>query len=115
MYRISLFPNSNPLAETLAVLAAKSNGYEKRYTLADLKTVADGQLILYPTLNSDTTCELVGDSTLHLDRKVGDSYETVLIINEVDILELDVPTLSRYEAETILTGIANSCNDELLN
>ena len=112
MYRITLFPQFyNKLAETLTLLAAKSNGSEKPYTLEDLKTVAESEKILYPTTNENTTCELVGNNRLHLDRKVGEQYETALILEQVDILEL--PTLQRYESE--LEGIANPSFHENLN
>ena len=112
MYRITLVPEfSNLLAETLAVLAAKSNGSEKGYTLEDLKNVAEGQKILYPTTNENTTCELLCGNRLHLDRKVGEQYETALILEQVDILE--IPTLQRYDSE--LEGIANPSFHENLN
>ena len=112
MYRITLVPEfSNGLAETLAVLAAKSNGSEKPYTLEKLKTVAESEKILYPTTNENTTCELVGGNRLHLDRKVGEQYETALILEQVDILE--IPTLQRYDSE--LEGIANPSFHENLN
>ena len=115
MYRVTLFENSNSLAETLAVLAAKSNGCEKKYSLQDLNDVAKGQIILYPSMNENTTCELIGSHILHLDKKVKDKYETVLKLEEVEIMELDVPTLSAYEAKEILTGLADEKNHELLN
>ena len=112
IYRITLVPEfSNGLAETLAVLAAKSNGSEKPYTLEKIKTVAESEKILYPTTNENTTCELVGGNRLHLDRKVGEQYETALILEQVDILEL--PTLQRYDSE--LEGIANPLYHENLN
>jgi hypothetical protein len=112
MYRITLFPQfSNGLAETLAVLAAKSNGSEKGYTLEDLKNVAEGQKILYPSLNENTTCELVGNNRLHLDRKIGEQYETALILEQVDILE--IPTLERYNEEP--KGLKNDNHEYLLN
>jgi len=112
MYRITLFPQfSNGLAETLAVLAAKSNGSEKMYSLDDLKNVAEGQKILYPYSNENTTCELVGGNKLHLDRKVGEQYETALILEQVDILE--IPTLERYNEEP--QGLKNDNHEYLLN
>lgn len=110
MYRIFLLPHSNSLAETLAILAAKSNGRDKKHTLSDLKNVADGQMVLYPSLNEDTTCELIGGNTLHLDRKVKDGYETILIIEQIEVLDL-CPTLNRYAG----TGIADEANHEQLN
>jgi len=115
IYRISLFEHSTQLAETLATLAAKSNGCEKKYTLTDLSHVANSEIILYPSLNQNTTCELLDEHTLHLDRKVGDDYKTVLIIEQVDILEIDYPTLTRQDATDILEGIANPSNHENLN
>ena len=112
MYRITLFPQFyNKLAETLTLLAAKSNGSEKPYTLEDLKTVAESEKILYPTTNENTTCELVGNNRLHLDRKVGEQYETALILEQVDILEL--PTLQRYDEEP--QGLKNDNHEYLLN
>jgi len=115
IYRISLTENASQLAETLAILAAKSNGSEKKYSLEDLETVAKGETILYPSLNKNTTCELIGSHLLHLDRKVGESYQTVLILESVEVLDLDVPTLTRNEAKEILDGIANPENMENLN
>ena len=112
MYRITLVPEfSNGLAEKLAVLAAKSNGSEKPYTLEKLKTVAESEKILYPTTNENTTCELVGGNRLHLDRKVGEQYETALILEQVDILE--IPTLQRHEEEP--QGLKNDNHEYLLN
>ena len=112
MYRITLFPQfSNGLSETLAILAAKSNGSEKGYTLEYLKNVAEGQKILYPTTNENTTCELIGGNRLHLDRKVGEQYETALILEQVDILE--IPTLERYNEEP--KGLKNDNHEYLLN
>jgi len=109
MYRISLLPNSNSLAENLAVIAARVNGGLNAYSLEQIKTVADGNILEYPSLYPDTTCEIIGDHILHLDRKVGDNYETVLILEQVDILE--VPTISSYEN----TSLLDDNNHELLN
>lgn len=100
-------PHSTGLADTLAVMAAKANGNDKSFTLANLKTVADGQILLYPSLNENTACELIGENILHLDRKVGDNYETVLRIEQVEIME--VPTLVYQE------GLANPDHEHILN
>lgn len=110
MYRITLLPNADSMADKLAILAARSNGNETPTTLAQLKTVMDGEKIQWPTLYGNTTCELIGDHILHLDRKVADKYETVLILEQVDIME--VPTLSAYEHSG---GILNPLNEEILN
>ncbi len=116
MYRISLLEHSEGLADTLAILAAKSNGRDKKYTIQDLQDVVKGQQLLYPSLYDDITCELIGEHILHLDRKIKGSYENILIIEQVEILVLaDVPTLTRQDAETILKGINDQSNHELLN
>ena len=115
MYRISLLEHSEGLADTLAILAAKSNGRDKKYTLKDLQDVVKGQQLLYPTLYDDIVCELIGDNVMHLDRKVKGSYVTTLVIEQVEIMELDVPTLTRQDAQNLLDGIANHNNQELLN
>jgi len=107
MYRIYLMPHSTSLAEKMAIMAAQSNGEVKPYTLKQIKMVADGNILEYEALNRDTTCELIGENVLHLDRKVGEQYETVLRIEKVEIL--DVPTLS-YQ-----TGIANPEFMECIN
>jgi len=109
MYRISLLPNSNSLAENLAVIAARVNGGQNAYSLEQMKTIADGNVLQYPALYENHTCEIIGDHILHLDRKVGDNYETVLILEQVDILE--VPTISSYENISLL----DDNNHELLN
>ena len=75
MFRISLMPNATSLAEKMAVMAAENNGGARQFTLSQIKTVADGNLLEYPSLNKDTTCELIGDNLLHLDRKVGEPID----------------------------------------
>lgn len=110
-YRITLLEGRNTLADTLALLAASSNGNGNKYSLQDLKNVAEGQKILYPASNSDTTCQLIGNNTLHLDRKIGDDYQTTLIIEMVELfsLEDEIPTLPRH------TSLLDDTNHELLN
>ena len=110
MFRISLMPNATSLAEKMAVMAAENNGGARQFTLSQIKTVADGNLLEYPSLNKDTTCELIGENLLHLDRKVGENYETVLAIEQVEIME--VPTLSAYENTG---GILNPDLHECIN
>ena len=78
--------NRKLLMHKAEILRLLGKTREKGYTLEDLKNVAEGQKILYPSLNENTTCELVGGNRLHLDRKVGEQYETALILEQVDIL-----------------------------
>lgn len=85
-FRITLLPNADSLCEKLAVLAAKSNGGQP-VTLTQLKTVIDSYAIEYPTLYGDTVAELIGENLLHIDRKIGESWHTVAVIEEVEIME----------------------------
>lgn len=86
-YRISLFPDCTSLCEKLAAMAAKSNG-GAAYSLEQLKTVADGNILEYPTMNEGCTAELVGGCTLHIDRKIGKEYKTVLVIEQIEIMAM---------------------------
>ena len=110
MLRITLFDqHSNSLCETLALQAAKSNGSDNKITLNQLKMIADGQVLLYPHGNKDTTAELIGDNHyLHIDRKVGDDYVTALIIEQVEIVELAVK-------ENVVQQRYHLDNESLLN
>lgn len=87
-FRIQLLEGANSLCNTLVLLAAQTNGGAKKITLPMLKNVADSETILYPSLNINTSAELIGDNLLHIDTKVGESYKTVCVIEEVEIMEL---------------------------
>ena len=88
IYRITLTEFSNSLCETLAIQAAKSNGSDNKISLEQLKMIADSEALLYPTTNADTLCEIIGGDTLHLDRKVVEDYQTGLILELVEVVEL---------------------------
>jgi hypothetical protein len=87
-YRVTMYPNANVLCNTLAILAVKSNGLEKPTELRKILSVAESEILQYPSTNGNITPELIGENTLHIDRKIGDKYETVLIIEQVEIFEL---------------------------
>lgn len=89
-FRIKLFAGANTLAETIALLAAKSNG-GKVLTIEQLQGVFDAQCILYPTLNDDIKAELIGGTLLHLDRKIGEDYKTVCVVELVELMEVQAP------------------------
>lgn len=113
MYRITLLPNHNILCQELAIAAARSNGLpeSKKTTTRELEVIFKHECSKYPTSNENMTFEPIGDNLVHVDRKVLDKYETVLILEQVDILEL--PTLQRYDNE--LEGLANPSFHENLN
>lgn len=106
MYRITLFPDANTLCIELAVEAAFSNGRKEPFTIGYLKDIFERDCLKYPTTNSDMTFEVIGNNRVHVDRKVGDRYETVLILEQVELL--DIPTL-------IPLGISDELNHELIN
>lgn len=90
-FRVKLMEGSTSLCDTLVVLAAKSNGGEKKLSLEQLKTVADAEVIKYPHPNIDTQVELIGENLLHIDRKIGDDFVTVAIIEQIEVFEVSTP------------------------
>lgn len=87
-FRIKLFAGANTLAETIALLAAKSNG-GKVLTIEQLQGVFEAQCILYPSLNDDIKAELIGGTLLHIDRKIGEDYKTVCTVQLIEVEELE--------------------------
>ncbi len=87
-YQVSLFSGANDAAEAMARLAIKSNG-DTPLNLYQLEMVGQGSLIQYPTLNGESKVIKIGDSILHVDKKIGDDWKTVLIIREVEVYELE--------------------------
>jgi len=106
LFKTTLIKGSDDLCRKLVTLAAESNGGTP-ITLAQLKTVAEGNKIQYPTLYGDMSAELVGDNTLHIDRKLGDEYQTVCIIEEVEVFDLE---MSEEEQGNALDSFYNALN-----
>jgi len=102
MYRIALYKYANDVCEKLCSLAAKFNGGENKLTLPQLATLVNAKAIEYPTLYSDCKPELIGENLLHIELKVGDNTHTIMSIEEVEILELEVPELTPSMAKDIL-------------
>lgn len=107
MYRITLFPDCNILCQELAVRAAMSNGQDKATNLLEFKSHFAWEQTKYPTANGDMTFEIIGEYLAHIDRKVGDNWVTVMILEQVEIME--VPTLVYQE------GLANPDHEHILN
>lgn len=104
-YRIKLYSGAGQLACELAVLAAKANG-GNWLTLNDLKMVVDVEKIKYPTIHDGFTAEIIGDKILHLDTPGKDGYQTTLVIEEIELLEVDVMD-EIEETEEGLGGLAD--------
>ena len=86
-FRIELSEDATSLCDSIVMLAAKANG-GRSISLKDLETVAKGEAIRFPSINEGATVELIGDTLLHIDKKVKDKYQTVCRIQEVEILEI---------------------------
>lgn len=90
MYRITMTEKANFMCKDIVIAAAISNGNpEKWVSLEGLKGIYQHRCFDNPANAKDSTAELIGNNTLHIDQKVGDNYETVCIIEEVAIMELD--------------------------
>lgn len=87
MYRIFIYPNCSSVWDKLAILAAKHNGGCLQYSVTELAAIGKGLRSEYPELTKDTTIEPVGDNLLHIDTKVGETYQTVMRLELVEILE----------------------------
>ena len=84
-FRITLFQGASTTAETLAIIAAKSNGGEK-VTLNDLEAMFKLKKHEQPATNNSATLISIDAHTLHLDDMVDGKIETVLIIEEIEII-----------------------------
>lgn len=85
-FRISLFENANSLCEKLAGMAARSNGCAA-FTLGQIKSVAEGNIIEYPTINKGYTASLE-NNRLTITETRGEETKTVLSIEQIDVVEL---------------------------
>ena len=84
---------STSLCDTLVILAAKSNGGDKHYSLQQLKTVADGKIIEFPVSNEGVTVELIGEHLLHIDRNMDDEWQTICSIEEIEVFSISTPII----------------------
>lgn len=85
-----MFNGSNGLCDTLVLMAAKSNGKgDGKLTLEQLQMVGESNILQFPALYDDVSLEIIGGRILHIDRKIGDEYKTVCVIEEVEILEME--------------------------
>ena len=105
-YRIKLFSGADSLAQQLAIIAAKANGGQW-VTLNDLKMDVDVEKIKYPSLYGGYTGEIIGDKILHLDTPGRDAYQTVMAIEEIELLEVDVMVEIENEESEGLGGLAD--------
>lgn len=124
MYRIEL-KDQYGLAKDLTLLAALSNGGKRYISLTELEMVAKSEMINYPSLNEGVTIHLIGTDLL-----IDKGTENILHIQEIEVMDLDMPQVSAQDARDILNdlsgvpiidrylnpqGLADNNNHECLN
>jgi hypothetical protein len=92
-YRIILFPNATPVAEKIAIMAAKSNGIfndENKFTFLDMEGIFKVTKYEYPNAYRDTVITIIGENKLTIDtmREKDAPAECELEIELVEIVEL---------------------------
>lgn len=105
-YRIKLFEGADGLSKEIAILAAKSNG-GAYLPIEKLQGVVEAEKLLYPSMNGGKQAEVIGENLLHIDMDVGGKIETVLSIEEIEVMEVmrledDTEVIAEY-----LTGKLN--------
>jgi len=88
IYRITLFPNAPNVCETIALLAAKSNGSENPLSLSDFESIIKLKKFEYPHANAGVNHSLIDDNLLILDYQNSDGeINPALTIELVEIFE----------------------------
>ena len=110
IYRIAIYAHSTSLCDTLASLAAKFNGEQNNLSLNDFKTVAEANVIQYPSLNEGCKVEVLGDDLIHIERTIikysGEKEtHTIMSIQKVEVMELEQPEMTPEQAREFLEGM----------
>lgn len=108
MYRIELTTLDYIMAKDTALVAALSNGGGANINLIGLQAYANVKKAEMGY--KDVTVSLIGNCLL-----IDKGTELLLKIEEVEVMDLDVPTLTRQEAKDILEGLADDNHEHLLN
>lgn len=121
MYRIELTSLDYTMARDTAIVAALSNGKGADINLIGLQAYANVKKAEYGY--KDVTVSLIGN-TLLIDK----GTELLLKIEEVEVMELDMPQITAQEAKDLIAeanpvlgsylkpqGLADNDNHELLN
>jgi hypothetical protein len=98
-FRVQLLPGSNEVANQAAIYACEANGDSLKMELGILGVKAFSKLMAMGLQDTVTQCELIGENTLHIDTKINGSYETVCIIEEIEVFELMKP--ASYNLESV--------------
>jgi hypothetical protein len=105
MYRIEL-KEIDTIFTDMVLMAAASNG--GNYTPLDkIADAAEWICKKYTTTGQTHSVNRIGETCLTIDK----GTTNILVLTEVEVMELDVPTLSCQDAQ----GLLNDYNHELLN
>ena len=88
IYRITLFPNAPSVCETIALLAAKSNGSENPLSLSDFESIIKLKKFEYPHANVGVNHSLIDDNLLILDyENTNGEINPALTVELIEIFE----------------------------
>lgn len=104
MYRIEL-KSMKDIAKEAAVLAALSNG-NAHIPLDKIASGAELECVKFPGSNLNVSVNLISPVCLTIDR----GTENLLVLTEVEIYPMDVPTLDRQ-----LSNILSEQGPEIIN
>lgn len=103
-FRTQLFNGANLAAESIVLNAARSNSGFIPLNLYQLKDIGKQIADLTPDHHKGTSIEIIGENTLHVDALVNGNYETVCIVEEVEIWEVERLHDEDEEKVNILSG-----------
>ena len=99
-FRIELFPAANSVCETIALMAAKSNGAEEK---ADINTLYQAAKFMLTGKSSATMFENSFNMDIHIE---GEGTRLGAIITEVEIMEMDDIPQELFTAANGYGGLA---------
>lgn len=86
-YRLQLFGDAPQAAKAVVLKAAQCNAGVEIYDLQGLAAYGNGYNQKLAAGYEETQFEIIGENLLHIDCKLNGSYETVAIIEEIEIWE----------------------------
>lgn len=101
-FKVQLFEGANKTAELITLEAAKYNGLEEERQINLLHAFA----LTVKTMGRDesTSIEMVGENTFHVDTKINGNWKTVLIVEQIEVLEMVYEVEKDDLISDILTG-----------
>lgn len=93
IYRITRFSKSSTIADSVAMLCAKSNGMNEgeKITIAQIESYIACEIVLFPFSNRMVSVTKINDSQILIDQ---DCEPLLEIIEEP---EVHIPTLDAYD------------------